>query len=328
MAVNAHSGTPSEGSSPLGTRAVILAGGQGTRLRPYTSILPKPLMPIGDRSILEVVIQQLRDCGIVDVTLCVGYLSHLIRAVFDSRADSTTAIRYVQEEDALGTAGPLRLVDGLDDTFVVMNGDVLTTLDFAELIRYHKQQRNAVTIATRDRQIKIDYGVLHLASKVKNARITAFEEKPEVTSTVSMGIYVIEPWVLELIPKRRRFDFPDLIQLLLRQEHPVGAYRYDGMWFDIGRHEDYEEAVEAWEAAHLSPNTNGNGNGHGVQNGNGNGNGNGNSHGVQNGNGNGNGNAARNGNAHMNEHAPKNGTRVLADTARTTVAKSRAVTNR
>lgn len=249
MAVNPISEAPIVDSRPRATRAIILAGGQGTRLRPYTSILPKPLMPIGDRSILEVVIEQLGDSGILDITLCVGYLSHLIRAVLDSRADSSTAIRYVQEEQALGTAGPLRLVDGLDETFVVMNGDVLTTLDFAELVRYHKQQGNAVTIATHDRQIKIDYGVLHLASKTKNARIVAFDEKPEVTSTVSMGIYVIEPWVLELIPKRRRFDVPDLIQRLLRRKHSVGAYRYDGMWFDIGRHEDYVEAVEAWEAA-------------------------------------------------------------------------------
>ena len=282
MAVNPIFEPPIAGRRPQGTRAVILAGGQGTRLRPYTSILPKPLMPIGDRSILEIVIEQLSDSGIVDVTLCVGYLSHLIRAVFDTRADPSVAIRYVQEEDALGTAGPLRLVDNLDETFIAMNGDVLTTLDFAALVRYHKQQGNAVTIATRDRRIKIDYGVLRLESQRLDARIAEFEEKPEVTSTVSMGIYVIEPWVLDLIPKGRRFDFPDLIQRLLRHEHPVGAYRYDGMWFDIGRHEDYEEAVDAWEAANPRGNGNGNGNGHknnghSVENGNGRANGNGHS---------------------------------------------------
>jgi NDP-sugar pyrophosphorylase family protein len=242
--------------SPGIARAVILAGGRGTRLRPYTSILPKPLMPIGERSILEIVIEQLQRSGVVDVTLCVGYLSHLIRAVLDNRPDQSVPVKYVQEEGALGTAGPLRLVDGLEETFIVMNGDVLTTLDFARLLRYHNEQRNAVTIATHDRRIKIDYGVLHLDSQRPDARIRGFEEKPEVISAVSMGIYVIEPWVVELIPRGRRFDFPELIQRLLDSEQPVGAYRYDGMWFDIGREDDYELAVEAWEAASR------NGNGH------------------------------------------------------------------
>ena len=238
-------------------RAVILAGGLGTRLRPYTSILPKPLMPIGDRSILEIVIEQLSNSGITDVTLCVGYLSHLIRAVLNHSLDASVAIRYVQEEGALGTAGPLRLVDGLDDTFIVMNGDVLTTLDFRTLLRYHKESGNAVTIATRDRRIKIDYGVLHLESQEDNARIQRFDEKPEVISTVSMGIYVIEPRVLDLIPRGSRFDFPDLVQRLLRADEPVGAYRFDGLWFDIGREEDYEEAVAVWEATHSKRRLNG-----------------------------------------------------------------------
>jgi NDP-sugar pyrophosphorylase family protein len=280
MAVNpiVHCGYPE--ATGDGARAVILAGGQGTRLRPYTSILPKPLMPIGDRSILEVVIDQLASAGIVDVTLCVGYLSHLIRAVFDSRDNKSVAISYVQEEGALGTAGPLRLVPDLDDAFIVMNGDVLTTLDYRDLLEYHRAHGNAVTIATRERRIKIDYGVLHLESQNADARIRGFEEKPEVVSTVSMGIYVVEPWVLELIPGGQRFDFPDLIQRLLRARQPVGAYRYDGIWFDIGRHDDYQEAVDAWEAAggssarrpdesasHAHINGNGHANGHPNENG-------------------------------------------------------------
>jgi NDP-sugar pyrophosphorylase family protein len=206
-------------------------------------------MPIGDRSILEIVIAQLSNGGITDITLCVGYLSHLIRAVLADRLDESLAIRYVQEQGARGTAGPLRLVDGLDDTFVVMNGDVLTTLDFEELLRYHKEQENAITIATRDRRIKIDYGVLHLESHDNDARIHQYDEKPEVVSTVSMGIYVFEPRVLDLIPREGRFDFPDLVQRLLRAREPVGAYRYDGLWFDIGREEDYAEAVRVWEAS-------------------------------------------------------------------------------
>ena len=158
-------------SSLRDVQAVILAGGRGTRLAPYTSVLPKPLMPIGDQSILEVVVGQLEDAGIVNVNFCVGYLAHLIQAVFDSRENGHVDITYVREQEALGTAGPLRLVDGLDTTFIVMNGDVLTTIDYEELVRFHREQGNAVTIATRERSIKIDYGLLHLDDVRARARV-------------------------------------------------------------------------------------------------------------------------------------------------------------
>jgi NDP-sugar pyrophosphorylase family protein len=235
------------------TKAVVLAGGRGTRLAPYTSILPKPLMPVGDRSILELVVDQLEMSGIRDITFCVGYLSHLIRAVFDHRDNEGVEIDYVHEHDALGTAGPLRLVDDLDETFIAMNGDVLTNLDYAELVRYHQRYGNALTIATHDRRIKIDYGVMHLQQLGMNGhtqhRITEFQEKPEIVSTVSMGIYVMEPSVIDLVPESGAFDFPDLVHALLEAGQPVGAYRYDGLWFDIGRKEDYERAVEEWFGA-------------------------------------------------------------------------------
>jgi NDP-sugar pyrophosphorylase family protein len=232
------------------TRAVILAGGRGTRLAPYTSILPKPLMPIGDRSILEIVVRQLADSGIRDLTFCVGYLSHLIRAVFDagavdSKSNGGVNIAYVQEHEALGTAAPLRLVEGLEETFIAMNGDVLTTLDYRNLVNHHRDAGNVLTIATHRRSIKIDYGILHLDVR---RRVRDFEEKPELASVVSMGIYVMEPAVLHFIPEGRPFDFPDLVHALLAAGAPVGAYEYDGLWFDIGRHEDYEQAVAAWEA--------------------------------------------------------------------------------
>jgi NDP-mannose synthase len=230
-----------------GIQVVILAGGRGTRLAPYTSILPKPLMPVGERSILETVVEQLAGAGVRKVTLCVGYLSHLIRTVFDNRASDEVEISYVQEQDALGTAAPLRLVDGLDDTFIVMNGDVLTTLDFADLVRHHEESGNLITIATHDRRIKIDYGVLHLDD---GGRVREYEEKPEIVSPVSMGIYVMDPAALEHIPAEGYFDFPSLVEVLLEAGEPVGAYRYAGMWFDIGRHSDYEQAVAAWSAEH------------------------------------------------------------------------------
>jgi NDP-sugar pyrophosphorylase family protein len=240
-------------------KVVILAGGKGTRLAPYTSILPKPLMPIGDKAILEIIIDQLARQGFRDVTLCVGYLAHLIRSVLDDRVRGGSTVRYVHEQGALGTAGPLRAVEGLDGTFVVMNGDVLTTLDYRRLVYNHRETGNALTIATTGRTTRMNYGVLHLDGSLHPAvrRVTAYEEKPEFVSMVSMGIYVLEPHVLDYIPEGSYLDFPDLVQALLGAGEQVGSYVYDGPWFDIGRHEDYEVAVQEW--IELSRNGNGNG---------------------------------------------------------------------
>ena len=228
---------------------VILAGGKGTRLAPYTSVLPKPLMPIGERAILEVVIEQLADYGFRSVTLCVGYLSHLIQAVLSNGTGQRVSMRYVREKDPLGTAGPLRLVDGLDSTFLAMNGDVLTSLPYGDLIRQHRASGNVLTIATHRRTTRVDYGVIHLNGKQQRdvSRVTAYEEKPEFSWTVSMGIYVIEPEALEYIPAGQYFDFPQFVQTLLQADRPIGAYVYEGFWLDIGRHEDYQHAVELWE---------------------------------------------------------------------------------
>lgn len=228
------------------TRAVVLAGGRGTRLAPYTSVLPKPLMPIGEQAILEIVVEQLEAHGVRDIVFCVGYLSHLIRTVFDNRANGHVKISYAHEQEPLGTAGPLRLVDGLNETFIVMNGDVLTTLDYRDLVRHHREAGNAVTIATRERTIKIDYGVLHVENEKTPKRIVSFDEKPEVRSTVSMGVYVFEPWVLDYVPPDQHHDVPELMQTLLIHGVPVGAYAFDGPWFDIGHEGDYARAVEAW----------------------------------------------------------------------------------
>jgi NDP-mannose synthase len=241
-ALNSRADTGALGS----TRAVVLAGGRGTRLSPYTSVLPKPLMPIGERAILEIIVEQLEAHGVTDITFCVGYLSHLIRTVFDNRANGHVKISYVQEREALGTTGPLRLVDGLDETFIVMNGDVLTTLDYRDLVRHHREAGNAVTIAARERTIKVDYGVLNVENGRTAPRVVGFEEKPEVRSNVSMGVYVFEPWVLDYVPPDQHHGFPELVQSLLIEGESVGAYPFDGAWFDIGREDDYSRAVEAW----------------------------------------------------------------------------------
>jgi NDP-mannose synthase len=245
----------SAGGAPI--RAVVLAGGRGRRLAPYTSILPKPLMPIGDRAILEIVVEQLAASGIVEITFCVGHLSHLIRAVFDAGRSNGAAITYVQEQDALGTAGPLRLIERPENTLLVMNGDVLTTLDYLAFLGHHRESGNVLTIATHERTIKIDYGVLS-SEEVEPGRrlVTSYAEKPEIVSTVSMGIYALEPECLEYVPPDSYFDFPELVDSLLQAGRPVGSYAYGGTWFDIGRQDDYEEAVSAWEAGRLngSPN--------------------------------------------------------------------------
>jgi NDP-sugar pyrophosphorylase family protein len=241
---NAKAAAAANGNGSLnGLQTVVLAGGRGTRLAPYTSVLPKPLMPVGDRSILEIVVGQLEDAGIVDIHFCVGYLAHLIQAVLENRENGHVNITYVHERDPLGTAAPLRLVEGLDSTFMVMNGDVLTTLDYRDLVRYHREQGNALTIATHKRSIMIDYGMLHLDVA---SRVREYEEKPEIASPVSMGIYVMEPSVISYIPETGHFDFPELVAALLRADEPVGAYIHEGLWFDIGRQEDYERAVTVW----------------------------------------------------------------------------------
>ena len=228
------------------TRVVILAGGRGRRLEPYTSVLPKPLMPIGNRSILELVVDQLAAAGFRTLTFSVGYLSHLIRAVFDNGAGEGVEITYVKEVEPLGTAGPLRLVDGLDETFLVMNGDLLTTLDYRALLDHHVASGNTLTIATHRREVYTDYGVLHLGHEGDPLRISAYEEKPEMSMHVSMGVYVLEPETLVHVPAEGPFDFPDLVQALLAAGLPVGAFVHEGLWLDIGRHEDYEKAVEFW----------------------------------------------------------------------------------
>ncbi|MBV8479155.1 MAG: NTP transferase domain-containing protein [Actinobacteria bacterium] len=228
-------------------RAVIFAGGRGTRLAPFTQVLPKPLVPIGERSILDLILRQLGENGFDEITLCVGYLAHLIRAVCDASPIPDVRLDYVHEETPLGTAGPLTLVPGLDETFLAMNGDILTTVDYRDLVETHVRNGNVFTIATHERTSKIDYGVLHVeARKPGDSRIVGFEEKPTERLNVSMGIYVLDPRAIEYVPRDRPFDIPDLVLALLAAGEPVGAYPYTGFWLDLGRHEDYEAAV-SWE---------------------------------------------------------------------------------
>ena len=199
-------------------RAVVLAGGRGSRLAPYTTVLPKPLMPVGDRPILEILLRQLGAAGLDDITLAVGHLAHLVRAVVGDGAAHGVTVRYHEEECALGTAGPLASIAGLDDTFLLINGDVLTTLDFRALIGAHREAGNELTIATHRRTVRTDYGVLHTDGAVgATHRVTGYDEKPELSYTVSMGVYVLEPAAVGRLRPGERCDFPDLVLELLAQ---------------------------------------------------------------------------------------------------------------
>jgi NDP-sugar pyrophosphorylase family protein len=225
-------------------RAVVLAGGKGARLSPYTKILPKPLMPIGEMPILEVILLQMKEEGITEVTLTVGHLSHLMKAFFQDGSSLGMRIEYSFEEKPLGTAGPIALVNGLNSTFLVMNGDILTKLRFHELVSFHKQQGAIATIAAHHRQNRVDLGVI---IKDGDYRIKDYIEKPVNDYLVSMGIYVFEPEVLKYIPPCEYLDFPDLVKILLRAGEKVVGYEFDGYWQDLGRPDDYEMATRDFE---------------------------------------------------------------------------------
>jgi NDP-sugar pyrophosphorylase family protein len=225
-------------------KAVILAGGKGSRLAPYTKVIPKPLMPIGDMPILEVLLHQLKRAGVDEVVLSVGHMSSLLRAFFQEGQHIGIHIGYSYEKTPLGTAGPLALVEGLDETFLVMNGDVLTTLDFRELLEFHHRSQAQVTIAMYNREVKIDLGVLQLNG---GHEVVGYIEKPTYGFQVSMGVYVFEPAVLKYIPPGQYFDFPSLILRLIDAGERVVGFPFSGYWQDLGRPDDYEQAILDFE---------------------------------------------------------------------------------
>jgi NDP-mannose synthase len=222
-------------------KAVILAGGKGTRLRPYTTVFPKPLMPIGDKPILEIIIRQLKTYGFKDILMLVGYLGELITAFFGDGKKFGVNIKYYREEQPLGTVGGLSLIRSeIDDAFLMINGDTLTTLNFSDLLDYHKRNGAIATIALNRRQVNIDFGVVEVDSRTK--KIKSYTEKPTLKSFVSMGVNALNPEVIENIEPDRYLDFPNLIRNLITGEKTVKAYIFDGYWLDIGRPDDYERA--------------------------------------------------------------------------------------
>ena len=225
-------------------RAVILAGGKGTRLQPYTTILPKPLVPMGERPILELVIRQLAQHGFDRIDLSVGHLGGLIKAYLDDiELPTGLDLRYVWEDKPMGTAGALKSIEGLDGPFLVMNGDILTTLDYAQLMRFHRGHDGGLTIATHTKTVDIDLGVIESA----DGFVTNYIEKPKMRLDVSMGVYVYDTDVIDLIPEGH-FDFPDVVNSMLKAERKVAIYTGPGVWFDIGTVGEHERAMAEIEA--------------------------------------------------------------------------------
>jgi NDP-sugar pyrophosphorylase family protein len=228
-------------------QALILAGGKGTRLRPYTTVLPKPLMPVGDYPILEIILRQLKSAGVREVVLAVGYMSQLFEAFFQDGTRYGLRIVYSFEEEPLGTAGPLALALGhLEEDILVMNGDLLTSLNYRHIFEFHKERRAAATIGLYRREAKIDFGVIERDAE---ARLTRYIEKPTYHFDVSMGVNVLHRDTIApyLVPGKR-IDLPDLMLALVGDGHPVYCYQEPCSWLDIGRVDDYQMAAETFEA--------------------------------------------------------------------------------
>lgn len=224
-------------------QAVILAGGKGSRLKPFTTIIPKPLVPIGDMPILEVVLRQLKYYGFKDIIITVSHLAELIMAFFKDGKKLGLDIRYVIEDTPLGTAGSLSIIDNLDDNFLVMNGDLLTTINFKALFNFHKEYKNDATIAVYKKEVKIDLGVL----EIKKDNFVDYIEKPLYKFDISTGVFVFNRSIVRFIKKEELLDMPDLILRLKKNEKKIMCYRGKYYWLDIGRPEDYERAIEIFK---------------------------------------------------------------------------------
>jgi NDP-sugar pyrophosphorylase family protein len=235
---------------------VIQAGGKGARLYPYTKVLPKPLMPVGDRPILEIVIRQLAAHGFEDIHITVGYLGEMIRLCCGDGARWGVHIRYWTEPKPLGTMGPLQQVAGLDQPFLVMNGDLLTDFDFAAFHRWHQAHPAPLSVATYMKPVTISLGVLQSTDE---GRIVGFAEKPTMHFPCSMGIYCMDPSLLGLLPRGEPFGFDDLMHAILAQGLEARSYPFTGTWMDIGRPEDFALACDLFEqnAARFLPESEG-----------------------------------------------------------------------
>lgn len=224
----------------MNKRAVILAGGKGSRLRPYTVVMPKPLMPIGEYPILEVVLRQLINSGFDHITLAVNHQAEIIRAFFNDGAKWNIKIDYSYEDLPLGTMGPLKQISDLPEHFLVMNGDVLTDLDYGRFYDEHVFENRLFTISSYTRSQLIDYGVL----EVKDNYLTDFIEKPSRRYNVSMGVYMVSKEIVKFIPENTPYGFDNLMLDGLKNGKKIRVEKFDGYWLDIGRPDDYMQAID------------------------------------------------------------------------------------
>ena len=224
----------------MSKRAIILAGGKGTRLKPYSISLPKPLVPIGEKPILEFIICQLKKSGFDHITITVNHYADIIKAFFGDGSKWNLKIDYSLEDKPLHTMGPLTLISDLPDNFLVMNGDVLTDLDFNHFYNNHVNRESGFSIGAYKRNDKVEYGVLH---RNNQSQLVGFEEKPVNEYLVSMGVYMVNKRTLKYIPKNKFFGFDDLMTILIKKKELPFVNTFDGYWLDIGRPDDYEKAI-------------------------------------------------------------------------------------
>jgi len=226
-------------------KAVMMVGGKGTRLRPYSYVLPKPMVPVGKYPVLEIAIMQLKKNGIEEIIFSLGYMGHLIRSFFGDGDRFGVKFTYSEEKEFLGTAGHLGLVkDKLTDTFLVMNGDVLAAIDFEDLLRKHKESKATVTAVVQKQRNTLQYGVVTIAN---DGRIMDYIEKPTQESDATIGMYLMEPKVLDYVEYNKFLDMPALIMKLVNAGELVQSYQLKGTWLHLSRAGDFEKANENWK---------------------------------------------------------------------------------
>ena len=233
----------------MSKRAIILAGGKGTRLRPYTVVLPKPLMPIGDYPILEIIVRQLASAGFDHITMTVNHQADLIKTFFGDGEKWGVKIDYSLEDKPLSTMGPLSLIDDLPDNFLVMNGDILTDLNYADFYEHHVNAGNIFTVSSYVRETVNLYGVLEID---ENQKLTDFKEKPVTRFEVSMGIYMLNKDVLQFIPHNEAYGFDTLMLDMIAANKNASVRQFNGYWLDIGRPDDYMQAIDEFEKKQVS----------------------------------------------------------------------------
>lgn len=223
-------------------QAIIMTGGKGMRMKPYTKVLPKGLLPVGEQPILEIIVKQLHHYGFRSITMACGYLAPLIQTYFGDGSSLGVSVKYYVEQEPLGTVGPLRNLPPMTEPFLLINCDVLTSMNFRAFWDFHEAGNSLMTIASQKKNIPIELGVL----ETNGTQVTHFLEKPNRSACVSMGIYVMDPEIVNFIPEHTFFDIPDLIHRLLNADKEVRHYENDAFWLDIGRHVDYEQANEQY----------------------------------------------------------------------------------